>query len=184
MIDAVSLRTGTKIIFEDEIYVVTGHQHQIMGRGRGQVQARLKQIQTGRVIDKVFRSEQKFEVPALSTKEAQFLYHDDLFHFMDTETFEQFAMNEEQIGDDVQFIKENMNVEILFHNGNPLLLQLPIFVELAVSETDPGLKGDTVSGSTKPATLETGNVIQVPLFIEVGDVLKVDTRTNEYVERV
>ena len=184
MIDAVSLRVGSKLELDSEIYVVVSHQHQMLGRGRGLVVTKLKSLLTGKVVDRTFRSGERVEVPDLDTRTCQFLYRDTAFHFMDTSTFDQFPMPEESVGDAVDYLKETMSVDILFHENNPIKVELPIFVELAVAETEPGIKGDTVSGATKPATLETGAKVQVPLFIEQGDVLKIDTRTCEYVERV
>jgi len=184
MIDAVSLRVGNKILFENEIWIVTAFQHQFLGRGRGQVVVKLKNLQTGRAMEKCFRSEMKFPIPDLENRKAQYLYRDTDFHFMDNETYEQFALAEDVVSDAADYLKETLSYDILFFNGEPLRVELPTFLELAVTDTGPGFKGDTVSNVTKPATLETGAVVQVPLFIENGDVLKIDTRTGEYVERV
>lgn len=184
MIDAVALRVGSKILLENEIYVVTAFQHQFLGRGRGQVVVKVKNLQTGRALEKCFRSEQKFPIPDLDNRKVQYLYRDTEFHFMDNETYEQFALSEDVVGDAADYLKETLSYDMLFFNGEPLRLELPTFLQLTVTETDPGFKGDTVSNVTKPATLETGAVVQVPMFIEVGNVLKIDTRTGEYVERV
>jgi len=184
MIEAVSLRVGSKIEIDSDIFVVTTHQHQMMGRGRGQVITKLKSLVTGKVVNKTFRSEERLKVPDLRSRKVQYLYRDTDFHFMDVETYDQFSMPEDLVDDAVDYLKESMEVEVLFHGSKPLKLELPIFVELLVTQTDPGLRGDTVSGATKPAVLETGLTVQVPLFVENETVLKIDTRTGEYVERV
>jgi elongation factor P len=144
----------------------------------------MKNMRTGSIIERTFRSEEKLEQAILEERRAQFMYRsDDEFHFMETETFEQFFLPEAQLGDAQNYLKEEMVVTIVSHRGTPLRVEVPTFVELTVTETDPGVRGDTASGGSKPATLETGAVIQVPLFINVGDRLRVDTRTGTYIER-
>ncbi|MBP2672351.1 MAG: efp, partial [candidate division NC10 bacterium] len=145
---------------------------------------KLKNMRTGSIVERTFRTEEKVERAELEERRAQFMYRsDEEFHFMDTETYEQFFLNEEQLGDASVYLKEEMVVTIVSHRGSPLTVEVPTFVELAVAQTDPGVRGDTASGGSKPATLETGAVVQVPLFINVGDRLRVDTRTGTYIER-
>ena len=164
--------------------MVVSHQHQMLGRGRGMVVTKIKSLLTDKVVERTFRSGEKLKVPDLDTRGCQFLYRDTEFHFMDVSTFDQFPMTEESVGEVHNYLKETMTVDVVFHEDRAVKVELPIFVELAVSETEPGVRGDTVSGATKAATLETGLTVQVPLFIEAGDVLKIDTRSGEYVERV
>jgi elongation factor P len=141
-------------------------------------------MRTGSIAERTFRTEEKVDQAVLEERKAQFLYRsDDEFHLMDTETYEQFFLNEKQMGDAPRYLKEEMVVTILSHRDSPLSVEVPTFVELEVTEADPGLRGDTASGGSKPATVETGAVIQVPLFINVGDRLRVDTRTGSYIER-
>jgi len=142
-------------------------------------------VNTGRVLDHTWRGEQKVELAILQGRPHQYLYEQGgLYYFMDLETYEQLPLGADQVADIAKYLKESMEVEVTFHNGKPVKVEAPPFLELKVTVTDPGLKGDTVSGATKPATLETGAVVQVPLFVNVGDVLKVDTRTDAYVTRV
>ena len=160
-------------------------QHVKPGKGGAFVRTRLKNVKTGRVIDHTFRSGEKVEDVRLDRKTVQYLYRGDGdFIFMDMNSYDQIHIMEEVVGQGANFMKEGMEVEVLFHGNIPLEVELPIFVELAVTKTDPGLKGDTASGGSKPATLETDTVIQVPLFLQEGEIVKVDTRTGSYVERV
>lgn len=149
------------------------------------MKTKIKNIVTGAVQEKNFRSGDAFKVPDMDRKNMQFLYKDDIgFHFMDLETYDQNALSKEQIGDAADFLKEQQEVNIIYFNDEPMGVELPTAVELEVTLTDPGVKGDTVSGGTKPATLESGVTILVPLFIDVGDIIKVDTRTGDYLERL
>jgi len=185
MYDSSDLRKGLKIVIDGTPYIVTDFQFSKPGKGQALYRCKLKNMITGYTIDRTYRSGEKFEPANLDEVQMQFLYKDgDGFHFMDTQKYEQVALTEEQVGEAKNFLKENMEVTVLFFDSTPIDITLPIFVELQVTKSDPGVRGDTATGATKPATLETGYVIQVPLFIEEGDVLKIDTRTGEYVERV
>jgi elongation factor P len=178
-------RKGLKIELNGKPHVIVDFLHVKPGKGGAFVRTKLKNLVTGHVIDRTFRSGEKVDIPDVQEKKMQYLYNaEDNFYFMDQETYEQIYITADQLGDNRGFLQEGVVIDILFHNDQPMGVALPIFVELAVSEANPGLKGDTASGGSKPATLETGAVIQVPLFIEDGDVLKIDTRTGEYIERV
>ena len=178
-------KRGLKIELEGEPYTIVEFQHVKPGKGGAFVRTKLKNLTTKRVIDKTFRSGEKVGKPDLAEEKMEFLYlQDDQYHFMNTEDYEQTHLNGEDLGDAVKFLKEGMEVAILFHNGKAIDVELPTFVELKITKTEPGVKGDTVSGSTKPAVLETGATVLVPLFIEEGETIKIDTRTGEYVERV
>jgi elongation factor P len=141
-------------------------------------------MRLGRVIDNTFRAGEKVELVDFEEKRMQYLYHDDRYHFMDLETYDQISLSAEEVGDAREFLKENIEVEILFINESPVTVELPNFIELQIVKTDPGIRGDTASGGSKPATLESGAVIQVPLFLNEGDVVKVDTRSGDYLGRV
>lgn len=184
MILAGDLRPGMKIELDGAPCIVTTYQWVKPGKGGAFNRVKLKNMRTGSIAERTFRTEEKVEQAVLEERHAQYMYRsDDEFHFMDTETYEQFYLPEDQIGDAQNYLKEEMVVTIVSHRGKPLTVELPIFVELMVTATDPGFRGDTASGGSKPATLETGAVIQVPLFINVGDKLRVDTRTGNYIER-
>ena len=185
MYDTSGFKRGLKIEIDGKPFEIVEFQHVKPGKGGAFVRTKLKNMLNGRVIDQTFRSGEKVGRPDLEEKQMQYLYKDgDTYCLMDNETYDQIFLSEEQIGDNKKFLTENDNVSMLVYNGQPIGMDLPIFVELAVSETDPGMKGDTASKVTKPATLETGVVLPVPLFINVGDKIKVDTRTGSYVERV
>ena len=185
MISTSEFRKGVKIEYKGEPCEVIDFQHVKMGRGGAIVRTKLKSLKTGNVLEDTFRSGEKFETPHLEEKEMQYLYLDGDFHyFMDTESFEQVPLTASKLGDAKKFLKENMKVKILNYRGEPLTVELPTFVELTVAQTDPGFKGDTASGGSKPATLETGAVVKVPFHINEGDVIRIDTRTSEYIERV
>jgi elongation factor P len=141
-------------------------------------------MRQGRVIDNTFRAGEKVELVDFEDKHMQYLYKDDRYNFMDTETFDQISLSAEEVGDARDFLKENTEVDILFIDGSPVTVELPTFMELAITKTDPGIRGDTASGGSKPATLESGAVVQVPLFLNEGDIVKVDTRSAEYLGRV
>ena len=178
-------RKGLKVELNGEPFVMVDFQHVKPGKGGAFVRTRLKSLLTGNVIDRTFRSGEKVESPDLEERTMQYLYPEgDHFVFMDNETYEQLSIPREAMGDSVNFLKENVNVTVLFHNQKPIGVELPYFVELEVVQTDPGIKGDTASGGSKPATLETGAVVQVPLFVKEGDILKIDTRDGSYMERV
>lgn len=179
------IRKGLKIELDGDVYTVVDFLHVKPGKGGAFIRTKLKSLSRGIVIDRTFRSGEKLGRPDLQEKRMQFLYStDDKFCFMDEETYEQTFLTKEQLGSSRGFIKESTTINVLIHNKNPITVELPTFVELAITKTEPGERGDTVSGGTKPATLETGAVVQVPLFINKGDVVKIDTRTGEYVERV
>ncbi|MFZ2197009.1 MAG: elongation factor P [Thermodesulfovibrionales bacterium] len=185
VISTSDFRKGLKLEFKGDPYEIVDFQHVKMGRGGANVKTKMKNLKTGGVVEETIRSGEKFPTPELEEKKMQFLYmQDGQYYFMDQETFEQFPLTSEQLGDAKLFLKENIEVKILNYKGAPLNVELPTFIELVVAQTDPGYKGDTASGGGKPATLETGAVIRVPFHINEGDTVKVDTRTSEYIERV
>lgn len=178
-------RKGLKIEINGEPFIIAEFQHVKPGKGGAFVRTTLKSLVTGNVIDKTFRSGEKVDKPDLEEKQMQFLYESEgEFHFMDVETYEQLFLTEEQLGDARNYLQENVSVTVLFHNGKSIGVEVPIFVELEVTFTEPGVKGDTAAGATKPATLSTGLTVQAPLFVNEGDILKIDTRTGKYIERV
>lgn len=180
-----SLRPGLKVEIEGDLYIVVSAQHVSPGNKRAFVRARVKNMRTGQLLEKTVRDGNDFKVPDFEEKEMQYLYSDAQgYHFMDTSSYDQTFLSEDQVGESRKFIQENSMVKVLYHNDKVIGLSLPLFVELEVKETEPGFRGDTASSTTKPATLETGAVISVPLFINVGDKIKIDTRTGEYLERV
>ena len=184
MISTNDFRTGLTIELYGEVYTVVDFLHVKPGKGAAFVRSKLKNVKTGATIEKTFRAGEKVSRAHLDKREMQYLYRSgEQFTFMDTENYEQFTFSEEQLGEAVKFLKESMLISVLVHNGNTIGIELPNFVELAVEKTDPGVRGDTVSGATKRAVLETGAEVQVPLFVEEGDVIKIDTRTGEYIER-
>lgn len=185
MIDTSDFRNGLSIIVDGEIYTIIEFQHVKPGKGGAFVRTKLKNVKTGAVIDKTFRAGERMEQAVLERKPMQYLYHqDDEYVLMDTETYDQISVRKEAFGDALKYLKDGQEVYALSHEGRIIGVELPYTVELQVVETDPGVRGDTASGGSKPATLETGAVIQVPFFVNVGDVVKVDTRTDAYLERV
>ncbi len=184
MILAGDLRPGVKVEVDGVPFVVTDFHWVKPGKGGAFMRTKLRNMRTGAIAERTFRTDEKLPSADLEEKRAQYLYQsDDELHFMDTETYDQFFLSADQLGDARKYLKEEMVVTIVSHRGTPLTVEVPTFVELTVSTTDPGVRGDTASGGSKPATLETGAVIQVPLFINVGDRLRVDTRTGTYIER-
>jgi elongation factor P len=184
MASTADFRNGFVLEHDGVVYRISEFQHVKPGKGGAFVRSKLKNVLTGAVIDRTFRAGEKITEVRLEAKEAQFLYSDgDLFHFMDNETFDQFTLPKEMVGDDSRFIKENDNVKILHRGSSAFLIELPTHVILEVSETEPGFKGDTAQGATKPAKLETGLVVAVPLFIDAGAKLKIDTSTGNYIGR-
>lgn len=178
-------KTGMAIELDGALFFIVDFQHVKPGKGGAFVRTKLKNVRTGAVLDKTFRAGEKFEVAHLEHKKMQYLYEDESGAcFMDNETYEQLTLTKEQLGDVMNYVKENMDVDMLIYMGGPIGIEPPMHVELEVTETDPGVKGDTVSGGAKPATLETGAVIQVPLFVNVGDHIRIDTRTDTYITRV
>lgn len=185
VVDTSRFYKGLKIEFEGEIWEIVEHSSSKMGRMGSIVTTRLKNIVSGAVQEKKFRSGEKFNIPTLARKTMQYLYKDDIaFHFMDTENYEQYPLGLDIVGDSEKFLKEQEEVTVQFIEGKPIGLELPNSIEVEVTQTDPGVKGDTVSSTTKPATIETGAVINVPLFVNIGDKIRVDTRNGNYLERV
>ena len=178
-------RNGMTIEIEGNVYQIVEFQHVKPGKGAAFVRTKLKNIKNGGVVEKTFRPTEKCEAARIDRADMQYLYSDgDLFHFMDVETYEQIALNASDIGDALKFVKENEMVKVCSHNGSVFAVEPPLFVELVVTETEPGVKGDTATGATKPAIVETGAQVAVPLFVNQGDVIKIDTRTGEYLSRV
>ncbi|MBD5465085.1 MAG: elongation factor P [Lachnospiraceae bacterium] len=185
MISAGDFRNGITIEYDGNIFQIIEFQHVKPGKGAAFVRTKLKNIKSGGVVEKTFRPTEKCPQARIDRKEMQYLYSDgDLFNFMDTESFEQIALNKETIGDALKFVKENEMVKVCSHNGSVFAIEPPLFVELEITETEPGFKGDTATGATKPAVVETGATVYVPLFVEQNDVIKIDTRTGEYLSRV
>ncbi|ACL69372.1 elongation factor P [Halothermothrix orenii] len=185
MISTNDFHNGLTIELDGTVYQVVKFQHSKTGRGGAFVRTKLRNIEDGGIIEKTFRAGEKVKKAHVDQKNMQYLYHNgDDYVFMDTDTYEQLSISNEQLGDKVDYLKENMSLEVLMYENRPIDINLPTFVELEVEKTQPGIRGDTVSGGSKPATLETGAVVQVPLFINEGDVIKVDTRSGEYIERV
>jgi elongation factor P len=184
MFSTSDFRKGLKIEFKGEPYVIVDFLHVKPGKGGAFVRTKLKNMISGRVLDETFRSGEKVGRPDLEEKSVQYLYLDsEGYCFMDNETYEQVFLSDEQVGDAKNYMQENINASMLLYKGQPIGLDLPITVNLEVVETEPGVKGDTATGATKAAKLETGHVVQVPLFINEGDVLKIDTRSGDYLER-
>jgi len=185
MYSTTDFRKGLKIEIGGEPFIIVDFQHVKPGKGGAFVRTRLKSLLSGNVIDQTFRSGDRVDKPDLEEREMQFLYQTgEEFHFMDTQTFEQLFLTAENLGESKDYLKENGVIKALFHNKRPIGVEVPMFVELKIIKSDPGIRGDTATGATKPATLESGAVIQVPLFVEEGDVLRIDTRTREYITRV
>ena len=185
MISAGDFRNGITIELDNNIFQIIEFQHVKPGKGAAFVINKLKNIKSGGVVEKTFRPNEKCPQARIDRKDMQYLYSDgDLYHFMDQETFEQIALNEESIGDALKFVKENDICKVCSHNGSVFAIEPPLFVELEITETEPGFKGDTATGATKPAVVETGATVYVPLFVELGDKIKIDTRTGEYLSRV
>ncbi len=185
MISAGDFRNGITLEIEGNIYQILEFQHVKPGKGAAFVRTKLKNVINGGVVEKTFRPTEKFPAARIDRVDMQYLYSDgDLYNFMNVETFDQIALNSDTIGDALKFVKENEMVKICSVNGNVFAVEPPLFVELEITETEPGFKGDTAQGASKPATVETGAVVNVPLFVEIGDKIKIDTRTGEYLSRV
>jgi len=184
-VSTTEFRNGLKIEIDGEPYVIVEFQHVKPGKGGAFVRTKFKSLKSGNVTDKTFRAGEKVDVPDLEEKTMQYLYSADKDRvFMDTVSYEQVSMNEKQLGDSINYLKENMEIKVLYHKGQPINIDVPMFVELAIAKTDPGVRGDTASGGSKPATLETGAVVKVPFYLNEGDIIKVDTRTATFIERV
>lgn len=185
MIEAAQLRKGTVIEVDGELFRVFEFQHQKIGRGGATVKTKLRNLTTGSIVDRTFGSDDRIQDVRLESRRVQYLYNDGhMYYFMDLQTYEQPALSAEAVADVRQYLVENMELNLSMHDGAAMEIELPTTVDLAVAETPPGFKGDTASGSTKPATLTNGMRVNVPYFIEPGDVIRVDTRTGEYVTRV
>ena len=185
MISAGDFRNGITVEIEGNIFQIIEFQHVKPGKGAAFVRTKLKNVINGGVVEKTFRPTEKFPAARIDRVDMQYLYSDgDLYNFMNVETFDQIALNSDTIGDALKFVKENEMVKICSVNGNVFAVEPPLFVELEITETEPGFKGDTAQGASKPATVETGAVVNVPLFVEIGDKIKIDTRTGEYLSRV
>ncbi len=184
MISAGEFRNGITIEYEGDIFVILEFQHVKPGKGAAFVRTKIRNLISGGVIEKTFRPNEKMPRAHIEHKNMQYLYSDgELYHFMDNETFEQVAVNASDIGESLKFVKENDMIKILEHNGKIFGIEPPTFVELEIIETEPGFKGDTAQGATKPATVETNATVYVPLFVNQGDKIKIDTRTGEYLGR-
>jgi elongation factor P len=184
-VDTSQFRNGLKILLDGQPFTMVFFQHVKPGKGGAFVRTKVKNLLNGKVLERNFRSGERVELADVEEKHMQYLYLDgESLVFMDQESFDQIPFSQEVVGDARKFLKENTEVDVLFWNGRPVNVELPSFVELDVTRCDPGLKGDTASGATKPATLETGAVVNVPLFVKEGDKLRIDTRTEEYVDRV
>ncbi|MFZ7120634.1 MAG: elongation factor P [Eubacteriaceae bacterium] len=185
MISAGDFRKGVTFEVGKDVFVVIDFQHVKPGKGAAFVRTKIKNIMNGSVVEKTFSPTEKFPKAHIETKEMQYLYNDGmLYYFMDLETYEQIPLNFDQVEDAMKYLKENMNATIKFFKGQAFSVAAPNFVELEIMETEPGFKGDTATGANKPATVETGAQVTVPLFVEQGDVIRIDTRTGEYMERV
>ena len=185
MVSAGDFRNGITVEMEGNVFQIIEFQHVKPGKCAAFVRTKLKNIINGGVVEKSFRPTEKFPQARIDRKDMQYLYSDgDLFNFMDTETYDQIALNAEAVGDALKFVKENEMVKICSYNGNVFAIEPPLFVELEITDTEPGFKGDTATGATKPAIVETGAKVMVPLFVENGEKIKIDTRSGEYLSRV
>lgn len=185
MISAGDFRKGVTIEIDGQVWVIVDFQHVKPGKGAAFVRTKIKNVMTGGVLERTYSPTDKFPKAMVERKEMEYLYSDGgLYYFMDMETYEQLPLNQDLVEEALPYIKENMQVTVRFYKGDAFSVEAPNFVELVVAETDPGFKGDTATGGTKPATLETGAKVNVPLFVNVGDAVRVDTRTGEYMERV
>ncbi len=184
MISTNDFRTGVTVEIDNDVWQVVDFQHVKPGKGAAFVRAKMKNVRTGAVVERTFNAGEKLPKAHVDRREMQYLYEgDDMYNFMDNETYEQISLSAEQLGDAKKFLKENMNIGVMFFQDTVIGVEVPNSVELEVVETDPGIRGDTATGGTKTAKLETGYVVKVPLFINTGDILRIDTRTGEYIER-
>ncbi|HHW20703.1 MAG TPA: elongation factor P [Thermodesulfovibrio thiophilus] len=185
MVSTSEFKKGLKIVYKGEPYEIIDFQHVKMQQRAPIVRTKIKNLKTGRVLEENFSSGDKFEKPELEERQMQYLYaQGDSCVFMDMESYEQVTIPRQVIGDAIYYIKEEMMVDMIYYKGEPLVIEPPMFVELRVADTEPAFKGDTASGGTKPARLETGLTVKVPFHIQTGDLLKIDTRTGEYIEKV
>ena len=185
MISAGDFRNGLTFEYDGNVYQVVEFQHVKPGKGAAFVRTKMKNVMTGGIVERTFNPTEKVEPARIERKDMEYLYEDSgLYYFMDQETYEQIPLGEEQLGDALKFVMENMVVKILSYKGNVFAVEPPTFVEMKVIETEPGVKGNTATNVTKPATVESGAVITVPMFVNEGDTIRIDTRTGEYMERV
>ena len=185
MISAGDFKNGLTLEIDGQVVQIVEFQHVKPGKGAAFVRTKMKNVINGGVVERSFRPTEKFPAARIDRKDQQYLYTDgDLYYFMDPENFEQIALNEDAVGDSLKFVKENETVKICSYKGNVFMIEPPLFVELEVIDTEPGFAGNTAQGATKPATVETGATLQVPLFVNIGDILKIDTRTGDYLSRV
>ncbi len=185
MISAGEFRNGVTLEIDGQVVQILEFQHVKPGKGAAFVRTKLKNVINGGVVERTFRPTEKFPAARIDRVDMQYLYADgDLYNFMNTETYDQIALNSDLVGDALKFVKENEMVKVCSYNGNVFSIEPPLFVELEITETEPGFKGDTATGASKPATVETGAQINVPLFVNIGDKVKIDTRTSEYLGRV
>ena len=184
MVSAGDFRNGVTLEIDGQVYQIVEFQHVKPGKGAAFVRTKIKNVMTGSVVERTFRPTEKFPSARIDRVDMQYLYADgDLYNFMDVNTYEQIALSSDVVGDALKFVKENETVKVCSYNGKVFSVEAPLFVELEVTDTEPGFKGDTATGATKPATLETGAQINVPLFVNQGDRVKIDTRTGEYLSR-
>ena len=185
MISAGDFKNGLTLEIDGNVVQIMEFQHVKPGKGAAFVRTKLKNVISGGVVEKTFRPTEKFPQARIDRVDMQYLYNDgDLYNFMNNETYDQIAIDKETVGDSLKFVKENENVKVCSYNGSVFAIEPPLFVELEITETEPGFAGNTAQGATKPATVETGAVVYVPLFVNQGDVIKIDTRTGEYLSRV
>ena len=184
VVSTAEFKKGLRIVHDGQPYAIVDFQHVKPGKGGAFVRTKLKHMRQGKVVDNTFRAGEKVQLVDYEEKHMQFLYKDERYNFMDLESYEQISLSGDEVGDAREYLKENTEVDVLFIDGSPAGVDLPNFIELAIARTDPGVRGDTAQGGTKPATLETGATINVPLFLNEGDVVKVDTRTGDYLGRV
>ena len=185
MISAGDFRNGLTVEIDNSVFQIIEFQHVKPGKGAAFVRTKLRDIKNGGVKETTFRPTEKFPQARIDRKNMQYMYADgDMYNFMDNETYEQFALTSEQVGDALKFVKENETVSMLSHNGVVFSIEPPMFVEFDITDTEPGFKGDTATGATKPAVVETGATVYVPLFVNQGDKIQIDTRTGEYLKRV
>lgn len=185
MISSNDFRNGVTIVVDGQLWTVIEFLHVKPGKGSAFVRTRLKNVKTGSTVERTFRAGEKVERATVDNREMQMLYNDaEGYHFMDSESYENVTIQRDLIGDPADFLKDGMKVDVQFYEGNPIGIDLPAHVELRVEETEPGFKGDTATGATKPAKLETGATVQVPLFVNPGDIVRIDTRDRRYIGRV
>jgi elongation factor P len=184
MISTNDFKTGVTVEIEGDVFQIVDFQHVKPGKGAAFVRAKIRNLRTGGVVERTFNAGEKIPKARIDRREVQYLYNDGTdYNFMDMESYDQMTLSRDDLGDAIKYLKENMTIKLLLFQGKSMGVDLPNFVELEVTETEPGIKGDTASGGTKPATLETGYVVQVPFFINVGDVLQIDTRSGQYLKR-